>query len=196
MAQHALRFDGADDFVSVKDTGGFDFDSAFTVEAWVRPFSLEGNNDFKAIVRGVLSDSHLDGSGWVLFLEGDDPLSVWHNNGRLGSSPDSDANDPSWEASTGIPLLPRFLRCDPNDDGKTDVADGVWILNELFRGGAATACAAAADCNGDGGRDISDGLYAIFYQFTGGPSPPAPFPDCGSVDVPPGDCPSGSTICP
>ena len=318
MAQHALRFDGTDDFVSVTDTGGFDFDSAFTVEAWVQPFSLESAGNFKAVVQGTFSEPPFVGGGWTLFLGFEDPsnwglsvctpacnaatsqtgglvvdewqhlaatydgtsiaiyrngqfvsatpqtgdvadigfvligfwesaidglideVRIWniargeaaiqadmnvplqgdeaglvgywqfdqgsgqvaadtsghHNTGRLGSSPNEDANDPSWEASTAVLPLARFLRCDPNDDGKTNVADGVWILNELFRGGAATACPAAADCNGDRRKDLRDGLYAISYQFTDGPPPPSPFPDCGRVQVPPEECPPGSTLCP
>ncbi len=81
------------------------------------------------------------------------------------------------------PLLADvYVRCDPNADGKTDIADGVWIVNELFREGPASACADSSDCNGDGVRDLSDATYTLAYRFTGGAAPPAPFPDCGWVD--------------
>jgi hypothetical protein len=87
-------------------------------------------------------------------------------------------------------------RCDPNADGRTDIADAVWILNELFRQGPATLCSPAADCNGDERRDVSDAVYGLAFQFTGGPAPPEPFRDCARVPgVQPEDCPLGSTSC-
>jgi hypothetical protein len=75
-----------------------------------------------------------------------------------------------------------FLRCDPNDDGKNDLADGIWIVNELFRGGPESTCQDAADCNDDNNVDVSDATYRIAYGFQGGPPPPPPFPDCGQDD--------------
>jgi hypothetical protein len=71
-----------------------------------------------------------------------------------------------------------FLRCDPNDDAQSNLADAVWIVNELFRGGEETACTDSADCNDDGSEDLSDALYCVSYQFRGGAPPPAPFPAC------------------
>jgi hypothetical protein len=90
-----------------------------------------------------------------------------------------------------------FIRCDPNDDGLIDIADPIWILNELFTGGPATPCREAADCNADGAIDLADAAYGITYQFLGGPPPPAPFPRCGRLPgLPPESCPAGSTRCP
>jgi hypothetical protein len=87
-----------------------------------------------------------------------------------------------------------FIRCDPNNDGKNDLADAVWIVNELFRGGPATACPPAADCDANGQEDLTDAIYCANYQFRGGPAPSAPFPGC-SMDLDPA-CPPGSTTCP
>ena len=89
-----------------------------------------------------------------------------------------------------------FLRCDPNDDGRLTIADAVWILNELFLGGARTRCSISADCNADGDRDITDAVYGLTHLFLGGPAPPAPYPSCGRIDVPLDGCPPGSTACP
>ena len=78
----------------------------------------------------------------------------------------------------------QFIRCDPNDDGKNDIADAVWIVNELFVAGApTTGCEDAGDCNSDNlGPDLSDAVFAIRYQFQidgPQPAPGAPFPGCG-----------------
>ncbi len=78
------------------------------------------------------------------------------------------------------PPLPRFRRCEVNQDDKFDIADGVWIMNDLFRPDAPpTLCIQAADCNDDGNMDLSDAIYMFSYQYEGGPPPPAPFPACG-----------------
>ena len=74
---------------------------------------------------------------------------------------------------------PQFLRADATDDDQLNVADGIWILRELFQDGAASACAEAADANGDGQYDRTDALYIFEHQFLDGHEPPAPFPDCG-----------------
>lgn len=93
-----------------------------------------------------------------------------------------------------------FIRCDSNNDGRSNIADAIWIINELIRKGPATACAAAADCNSDDNRDLTDAVFAIAYQFQGGAAPGAPFPDCGGsgslVDSGRADlCPLGSSSC-
>lgn len=77
-----------------------------------------------------------------------------------------------------VPLMP-FIRSDANDDGFTDLSDGVWILNYLFQGGPLNPCLGAIDANGDGDIDTADAIYVIFYFFAGGDPPPAPFPSCG-----------------
>jgi hypothetical protein len=69
---YALQFDGADDFVSIVDTGRFDFDDAFTLEAWVKPLSLIGRGGFKAIVQGAFSEPPFTGGGWVMALHRSD----------------------------------------------------------------------------------------------------------------------------
>jgi hypothetical protein len=89
-----------------------------------------------------------------------------------------------------------FVRCDANDDGTVSIADAVWILNELFLGGARTRCAPAADCDGDGERSLSDAVYGLMHLFQGAPPPPSPYPGCDRVDVPVEECPPGSTRCP
>jgi len=91
----------------------------------------------------------------------------------------------------------NFMRCEANNDGKLDLSDAVWILNELFLGGQAAACPIARDCDGDEDINISDAIFALTFLFNGGIRPSPPFPGCGQVDgLRPEDCPGGSTVCP
>lgn len=101
------------------------------------------------------------------------------------------------------PDKPLFIRGDANDDARVDIADGVWIINELFYAGRETRCKAAADANDDGKEDLADAIYIFNYQLQPGrttsnlyPRPPAPFPNCGTADgVTFEMCPLGSTTC-
>lgn len=79
----------------------------------------------------------------------------------------------------GGPAALTFLRGDCNNDSIVNIADGIWLLNELFLGGPASACVAACDANGDTMVDSSDATYIFMYRFMGGATPVAPFPACG-----------------
>jgi endonuclease/exonuclease/phosphatase family metal-dependent hydrolase len=98
-----------------------------------------------------------------------------------------------------------FVRGDANADGAVDVADAVFVLLYLFRGGAAPPCMKAADANDDGtitqecghgegaacscGVTPSDAMYLFCYLLLEGPAPPAPFPSLGTDPTPDGlDC--------
>lgn len=87
-------------------------------------------------------------------------------------------------AGAAITLCQRaqisFIRGNANSDDKVDIGDAIWIINELFRGGPATACPDAADANDNGSEDLDDAVYLIDYEFKGSLAPPpAPFPACG-----------------
>lgn len=81
------------------------------------------------------------------------------------------------------PPVADYLRGDANDDQLLNIADGVWMLNELFQSGPSNTCPAAADANSDGGFDASDAVYVFNHQFLNGPPPAAPYPDCGDDGV-------------
>jgi hypothetical protein len=68
-AGYSLKFDGVDDYVAIPDTNGdFDFDTAFTVESWVKPLTFSGSGQYKAIVRGAHVEPPAPPSGgWVMF---------------------------------------------------------------------------------------------------------------------------------
>jgi hypothetical protein len=72
-----------------------------------------------------------------------------------------------------------FRRGDCNSDERVNIADGIYILNDLFLGGPDGLCAAACDVNDDDQLGIVDAIHVIQYQLLGGPAPAAPFPSCG-----------------
>jgi hypothetical protein len=84
------------------------------------------------------------------------------------------------ECSAGPPPSGRFIRGNANDDAKVNIADPIWIINELVRQGPKTQCQDAADANDDGLVDLSDAMYLIQWRFLGGPQPTAPFAGCGA----------------
>jgi hypothetical protein len=86
-----------------------------------------------------------------------------------------------------------WTRGDANNDGTVNLADGIWIISELFVNGAASTCSISRDANSDGMFDLADPTYIIMYRFAGGPAPAAPFTDCGQVDgQTPEDCDSSA----
>ena len=93
-------------------------------------------------------------------------------------------------------VLDDFTRGNANGDQRLDIADPVWILNDLFHDGRPSACADAADSNDDGRIDISDAVHLIRYLFLTGSASPAPFPQCGLDETEDDlDCPGGSLPC-
>jgi hypothetical protein len=63
------------------------------------------------------------------------------------------------------------LRGDANGDGLIDLADVIWILNYLFRGGAPPVSLKAGDADCNGSVDLGDAIYLLNYLFRGGPPP-------------------------
>ena len=58
---------------------------------------------------------------------------------------------------------------DANGDGTVTVSDVIYLINNLFAGGPASA--GPADANGDGVVNVADIFYLINYLFAGGPPP-------------------------
>jgi hypothetical protein len=79
---------------------------------------------------------------------------------------------------------PLFRRGFVNPDSKLDIADPIYIINDLFRDGPPVSCEKAADANDDGIYDASDAVYLINYLFKAGPPPAGPFGAC-AVDPTP-----------
>jgi hypothetical protein len=59
----------------------------------------------------------------------------------------------------------RFLRGDPNQDGRRDISDAVAVLRCLFAPGATLGCLDAADANDDGALDIADAVALLGHLF-------------------------------
>jgi hypothetical protein len=62
-------------------------------------------------------------------------------------------------------------RGDANGDGVVNVGDAIYILNYLYRGGAAPSPFWTGDANSDGVVDIADAIYILNYLYRGGPAP-------------------------
>lgn len=78
-----------------------------------------------------------------------------------------------------------FIRSDPNQDGRTNIADIYATLNYLFRG-ISLECEAAADFDDNEIIDLSDVVQSLLFLYRGNSAPEAPFPSCGisSLDSP------------
>jgi hypothetical protein len=72
-----------------------------------------------------------------------------------------------------------FRRGDANRDGGINIADAVYILQNLFASGPDILCDDAADSNDDEGVNIADAVYILQNLFAGGPAVPPPHPECG-----------------
>lgn len=87
-----------------------------------------------------------------------------------------------------------FTRSDCNADGnilsgsKCDLADTIFLLNHLFRGGPTPTCRQACDSNADDDLDIADGVFSLVFCFSSGAQPPAPFEACGVARTENLDC--------
>lgn len=84
---------------------------------------------------------------------------------------------------------PGFVRGNANGsavdgsdaDASVTLADGIFILQDLFGGGSAPPCADAADANNDARYNIVDAVTVFQYLFgNGNVSIPAPFFEVGS----------------
>ena len=80
------------------------------------------------------------------------------------------------DGSVTIVNFNPFIRGDCNFDNLVNVADGIYLLNFLFQGGAAPTCDDACDSDDDADLAVTDAIYIFNYQFLEGPAPAAPFP--------------------
>lgn len=64
-----------------------------------------------------------------------------------------------------------FILGDANYDGNVNVGDVVFLVNYIFRDGAAPMPYISGDANSDGLVNVGDAVYLVNYIFRGGPPP-------------------------
>ncbi len=67
-----------------------------------------------------------------------------------------------------------YICGDANGDKAVNVGDAVYVINYVFKGGAAPTPAAAGDGNCDGATNVGDAVYVINFIFRGGSPPCCP----------------------
>ncbi|MFH1336864.1 MAG: C25 family cysteine peptidase [Candidatus Zixiibacteriota bacterium] len=67
---------------------------------------------------------------------------------------------------------PQFMHGDANGDLTIDIADVVWIINYLYKGGNPPIPLEMGDADCDGTVDVADVVYLINYLYKGGYPPP------------------------
>ncbi len=72
-----------------------------------------------------------------------------------------------------------FVRGDPNEDGKIDIADCIYILGYLFSQGEAPRCLDSADLDDNGRINIADAIFVLTFMLRFEVAPPFPFPSEG-----------------
>jgi hypothetical protein len=69
-----------------------------------------------------------------------------------------------------------FVRGNVNGDDRVNLADAIFILNKLYKGGDDPNCKKSADVNDDGKVNLADAIYLLTYMYKNGDPPPLPFP--------------------
>ena len=64
-----------------------------------------------------------------------------------------------------------YLCGNANGDGDISVADAVFIINFVFKGGPAPEPIESGDADFDGSTNLADAVYLVNYIFRGGPAP-------------------------
>ena len=81
------------------------------------------------------------------------------------------SKDSSFFARQGYVNTAAFVHGDDNCDGRITVADVVYEINYLFKGGPAPLPPEVGDVNCDNRHTVADVVYKINYLFKGGPPP-------------------------
>ncbi len=81
-----------------------------------------------------------------------------------------------WSDLASFSLVAAYLCGDSNGDDQANVADAVFLINYIFKGGAAPDPEESGDANCDLNVNVGDAVYQINYVFSGGPEPCASCP--------------------
>lgn len=77
----------------------------------------------------------------------------------------------SFHALQGYVHAASFVHGDPDGDGTVGLADAVYLINYVLRGGPPPEPPESGDLNCDGNVDLADVVYLINYLFRAGPPP-------------------------
>jgi hypothetical protein len=86
----------------------------------------------------------------------------------------TDAVGGSDEELLAFAIKPSYVCGDATADGNINIADAVYIVGYIFRGGPAPAPLEAGDANCEGAVNVGDAVYLVNYIFRGGPAPCCP----------------------
>ena len=86
----------------------------------------------------------------------------------------TDASFPELSDFQHYDIAVGYICGDAASDGAINVADAVYLINYIFKGGPPPAIPDAGDANCDGSTNIADAVYLIDHVFQGGPAPCCP----------------------
>ncbi len=87
------------------------------------------------------------------------------------SSPIGSGSSTNYRLYAGFVQTTQVKCGDSNGDGSLAVADVVYLVNYLFKGGPMPEPYEAGEANCDGKVTVSDVVYLVNYLFKGGPVP-------------------------
>jgi hypothetical protein len=76
-----------------------------------------------------------------------------------------------WSETASFVVLAAYVCGDANGDDMANVADAVFLINYVFKGGPAPEILEAGNVNCDADVNVADAVYLINYVFKGGAEP-------------------------
>lgn len=144
---------------------------------------LDGDGDID------LATANLSGSVSVLLNYGDGSFSSATDFGAqamteavYGADLDGDGDIDLVAANAGSSSVsvfenltgPYYVCGDANGDEAINLADAVYLINYVFKGGPAPNPLDSGDANCDDAVNLADAVYLVNYVFKGGPAPCCP----------------------
>jgi hypothetical protein len=86
----------------------------------------------------------------------------------------ADDNSPSCSDTAVFQMKVNYTCGDANNDMTINVADAVFLISYIFKGGPFPILMVAGDANCDGEVNVADCVYIINHVFSGGPEPCCP----------------------
>jgi len=108
------------------------------------------------------------------FITADLDTGLYHAQVVITSNdPDPQHNPVTIDADLTV-ILVQYLCGDANGDEAANLADAVYIINYVFKGGPAPDPLCVADANDDDAANLADAVHLVNYVFKGGPPPAEP----------------------